>query len=92
MSMIHDEPRDNVMTIRVSLEEKVKIKEYAAAAGLSITEYARRCMLRANKGSPLAMLEKILLQGIRDKDLKAVKAAIADVLVFLEDMRHDSNN
>lgn len=90
-----DEPRDSVMTIRVSIGEKAKIKEYAAAAGLSITEYARRCMLRGAKGSPLAMLEKALLSGIRDKDLSAVKSALADVLVFLEDMRgntHDSNN
>lgn len=87
MSIIQDEPRDNVMTIRVSLAEKMKIREYAAAAGLSITEYARRCMLRGNKGSPLAMLERVILQGIRDKDLAAIKATLADVLVFLEGMK-----
>ena len=86
---VTDEPRDNVMTIRVSLDEKARIKEYAAAAGLSITEYARRCMLRGDKGSPLAMLEKVLLRGIQDKDLVTVKAALADILVFLEDMRTD---
>lgn len=87
MSMLHDEPRDSVMTIRVSLAEKVKIREYAAAAGLSITEYARRCMLRGAKGSPLAMLERVIMQGIRDKDLAMIKGALADVLVFLEDLK-----
>ena len=91
-----NEPREMVMTIRVSMEEKARIKEYAASAGLSITEYARRCMLRGNKGSPLAMLEKILLQGIRDKDLNTVKSTLSDILVFLNDLRRhdqsDSNN
>ena len=82
-----NEPRDTVMTIRVSIGEKAKITEYAAAAGLSITEYARRCMLRGAKGSPLAMLERVIMQGIRDKDLVTIKAALADVLVFLEDMK-----
>lgn len=89
---VANEPRDTVIYVRVSKGERIRIQEYAEAAGMSTAEYARRCMLRSMRGSPLSGLEKILLHAIHDKDLTAVRNTLQDIIVFLNDLRRKEDN
>lgn len=84
--------RDNIIYLRVTKAEKMQIQEYAASMGLSVAEYARRTMLKTSRARPFALLERALIAGIKDKDLETVKSVLADILLFLEDMRREGND
>lgn len=95
------EPLDAVVNVRFTSAEKAELVEAARIAGLSVSEYARRCMLgRAVVASAdAAMIRELrrlggLLKHVHNQSKGVYSAQTAEVLAvikrYIEDLSRDS--